>query len=371
MTLDNTNLNNTNIDVKNTDIKLTTALDKVVNRIDLTEDEMASVMQQIMTGNAPESLMAALLTALRMKGESISEITGAAKVMRTLSLKVDVADVEHLVDIVGTGGDGKHLFNVSTASAFVAAAAGAHVAKHGNRGVSSSSGSSDLLEQAGITLNLDMSQTADCIRDIGVGFLYAPNHHKAMKYAMPVRKTLAMRSIFNLLGPLTNPAGVKHLVVGVFNKALCEPLAKVLHNLGAEHVMVVHADDGLDEISIAASTHVAELKDGVVNCYDISPESLGLTSQTLVGLSVASKKESLQIIKGAFARDKAKQSFVDESIAHKAADMISLNAGAAIYVAGICDKLSDAVQLAQDILASGQAMEKLQNMAEYTKTIIC
>lgn len=350
-------------------IELTTALDHIVNRIDLTQDEMRSVMMSIMTGETSDAMLAALLTGLRMKGESIDEITGAASVMRELSLKVDVADLEHLVDIVGTGGDGQHLFNVSTASTFVAAAAGAHVAKHGNRGVSSSSGSSDLLEQAGIALDLSIEQTERCIRDIGVGFLYAPNHHKAMKHAIGVRRELKMRSIFNMLGPLTNPAGVKHIVVGVFSNALCEPLARVLANLGTEHALVVHSQDGLDEISLAAPTHVAELKDGQVTSYDITPEQFGITSQTLTGLQVADKSESLKIIKGAFSKDKTKQKFVTTEIADKAADMIALNAAAAIYVSGICQNMQNSVDLAQDILAGGQALEKLHNLAEYSQTI--
>lgn len=350
-------------------IELTTALDKIVNRIDLTQDEMRSVMMSIMTGETPEPMLAALLTGLRMKGESIDEITGAASVMRELSLKVDVSDLEHVVDIVGTGGDGQHLFNVSTASTFVTAAAGAHVAKHGNRGVSSNSGSSDLLEQAGIALDLSIEQTERCIRDIGVGFLYAPNHHKAMKHAIGVRKLLKMRSIFNMLGPLTNPAGVKHIVVGVFDQALCEPLANVLKNLGTEHALVIHSHDGLDEISLAKPTFVAELKSETISTYDITPEQFGINSQPLTGLQVADKADSLKIIKGAFSKEKTKQKFVDPAIAEKAADMISLNAGAALYVSGICNNLQHGVNLAQDILAGGQALEKLNNLAEYTHTI--
>lgn len=349
-------------------ISLTTALDRVINRIDLSQDEMRTVMMQIMTGETSDAMLAALLTGLRMKGESIDEITGAASVMRELSLKVNVLGLPHLVDIVGTGGDGQHLFNVSTASSFVAAAAGATVAKHGNRGVSSSSGSSDLLEQAGIALDLTLAQTENCIKDVGVGFLYAPNHHKAMKHALGVRRELKMRSIFNMLGPLTNPAGVERLLVGVFSTALCEPLANVFKNLGAKHVMVVHSQDGLDEISLAAPTHVAELKNNAVTCYDISPEQMGITSQTLVGLSVEDKAHSLKLIKAAFSKNKQKQKFAPPEIAEKAADMIALNAGAALYVAGVTQTLPLGVDLAQDILAGGQALEKMQNLAEYSQT---
>lgn len=349
-------------------IELTKALDKAVNRIDLSTDEMRSAMQQIMTGEAPDTMVAALLVALRMKGESIDEITGAASVMRELSLKIEVSDLPHLVDIVGTGGDGMHLFNVSTASCFVAAAAGAHVAKHGNRGVSSTSGSSDLLEMAGIALDLTLAQTTNCIRDVGVGFLYAPNHHKAMRYAMPVRKTLAIRSIFNMLGPLTNPASVPNLVVGVFSKALCEPLANVLKNLGAHHALVVHSQDGLDEISIAAPTHVSELKNGEIASYEITPEHLGIASQTLTGLTVSDNAQSFALISQALGKDKTKGNY-DAALAQKAADMIALNAGAAIYVSGICHSLKDGVALAEDMLAGGQALEKLKNLAEYSQTI--
>ena len=252
------------------------ALNNITKNIELTQPQMEDVMRTIMNGEATDAQIGALMMGLRLKGESIDEITAAARVMREFAIKIDVSDVPYLVDIVGTGGDGQNLFNVSTASAFVIAAAGATIAKHGNRGVSTKSGSSDLLEQAGIQLDLNMQQTERCIREMGVGFLFAPNHHKAMKYAVGPRRELGIRSIFNLLGPLTNPAGVKRLVIGVFSTELCRPIAEVMKQLGAEHVMVVHSKDGLDEISLASSTYVAELKNGDVTEWEIQPEDVGI-----------------------------------------------------------------------------------------------
>ena len=240
---------------------LTTALGRIFQHIDLTFDEMYQVMLIIMQGRCSDAMMGAILTGLRMKGESIDEITASASAMRALAANISPKDCRYMVDIVGTGGDGANLFNVSTAAALVAAAAGAQVAKHGNRGVSTKSGSSDLLEQAGISLTLTPEQAQQCIENQGIGFLFAPNHHSAMRYANPVRRELKARTIFNILGPLTNPAGTPNLVIGVFTAQLCEPLAKVMKNLGARHVMVVGAKDGLDEISLATSTTVAELKD--------------------------------------------------------------------------------------------------------------
>jgi len=236
------------------------ALARVVKQLDLTTEEMADVMRAVMTGQCSDAQIGAFLMGLRMKSESLDEIEGAARVMRELATPVDIEGVEHAVDIVGTGGDGANLFNVSSASSFVVAAAGAHVAKHGNRSVSSNSGSADLLEKAGIVLDLTPEQVARCIREVGVGFMFAVNHHSAMRHAIGPRKELAQRTIFNILGPLTNPAGVKRLLLGVFSADLCRPLAEVMGRLGAEHVMVVHSGDGLDEISLATSTQVAELK---------------------------------------------------------------------------------------------------------------
>ena len=282
--------------------------------------------------------------------------------MRELAIKIDVSDIPHLVDIVGTGGDGQNLFNVSTASSFVIAAAGATIAKHGNRGVSSKSGSSDLLEQAGINLDLDMQQTERCIREMGVGFLFAPNHHKAMKYAVAPRRELGIRSIFNLLGPLTNPAGVKRFVLGVFSDELCRPIAEVMRQLGAEHVMVVHSKDGLDEISLASATHVAELKNNEITEWVLNPEDVGIPSQTLSGLIVADSSESLKLIKDALGRNKS-------DLGEKAANMIALNAGAGIYVSGLSTSYKQGVALAHDIIYGGQALEKMSILSEFTKAL--
>lgn len=338
------------------------ALSNITKNIHLTQEQMEDVMHTIMSGEATDAQIGALLMGLRLKGESIDEITAAARVMRELATKIDVSDVPHLVDIVGTGGDGQNLFNVSTASAFVIAAAGATIAKHGNRGVSTKSGSSDLLEQAGINLDLNMQQTERCIRDIGVGFLFAPNHHKAMKYAIGPRKELGIRSIFNLLGPLTNPAGVKRLVIGVFSNELCRPITEVMKQLGAEHVMVVHSRDGLDEISLASSTHVAELKNGEITEWEIIPEQVDIESQTLTGLIIESSAKSLALIKDALGKKKSE-------IGHKAANMIALNAGAGIYVSGLTSSYKQGVALAHDIIYGGQALEKMSVLSEFTKTI--
>ena len=338
------------------------ALNHITKNIHLTQTQMEDIMRSIMQGEATEAQIGALMMGLRMKGESIDEITAAARVMREFAIKIDVSDIKHLVDIVGTGGDGQNLFNVSTASSFVIAAAGATIAKHGNRGVSSKSGSSDLLEQAGINLDLDMQQTERCIREMGVGFLFAPNHHKAMKYAVGPRRELGIRSIFNLLGPLTNPAGVKRFVIGVFSDELCRPIAEVMKQLGAEHVMVVHSRDGLDEISLAAPTAVAELKDGEVTEWTLTPEAVGIESQTLNGLVVADAAASLKLIKDALGKNKT-------DIGEKAANMIALNAGAGIYVSGITKTYAQAVSFAQDIIYGGQALEKMSVLAEFTKAL--
>ncbi len=338
------------------------ALNHITKNIHLTQPQMEDIMRSIMQGEATEAQIGALMMGLRMKGESIDEITAAARVMREFAIKIDVSDIKYLVDIVGTGGDGQNLFNVSTASSFVIAAAGATIAKHGNRGVSSKSGSSDLLEQAGINLDLDMEQTERCIREMGVGFLFAPNHHKAMKYAVGPRRELGVRSIFNLLGPLTNPAGVKRFVIGVFSDELCRPIAEVMKQLGAEHVMVVHSRDGLDEISLAAPTAIAELKDGEITEWTLNPEDVGIESQTLNGLVVADAAASLKLIKDALSKNKS-------DIGEKAANMIALNAGAGIYVSGITKTYAQAVTFAQDIIYGGQALEKMSVLAEFTKTL--
>ncbi|MGP4713502.1 MULTISPECIES: anthranilate phosphoribosyltransferase [unclassified Psychrobacter] len=343
---------------------LTSALDRILQRIDLTFDEMREVMLIIMQGKCSDAMMGAVLTGLRMKGESIDEITAAASAMRALAANIEPKGCDYLVDIVGTGGDGANLFNVSTASALVAAAAGAQVAKHGNRGVSTKSGSSDLLEQAGISLALTPDQALECIQNEGIGFLFAPNHHSAMRYANPIRRELKARTIFNILGPLTNPAGVPNLVIGVFTAQLCEPIAKVMKNLGANHVMVVGAKDGLDEISLATSTTIAELKDGEISVYELMPEDAGVESQTLIGLDVESPKDSLELIRAALSGEETH----DRAVL-KARDMIALNAGAAIYTAGLASNYPNGVNRAQAVIQNGDALRKLESLAAYTQKL--
>ncbi len=335
------------------------AIGRIVQHLDLSRDEMVDVMQQIMTGQCSDTQIAAFLVGMRMKSESIEEITGAAMVMRQLATPVQV-NTDHLVDIVGTGGDGAHLFNVSTASAFVCAAAGASVAKHGNRGVSSSSGSADLLEHAGVNLNITPEQVSRCIEEVGVGFMFAPAHHSAMKNVVGVRRELGIRTLFNILGPMSNPANVKNLLIGVFTKELCRPMAEVLRELGNEHVMVVHSVDGLDEISIASETHVAELKDGKVFEYTLKPEDFNINSQSLIGLDVKDSNESLTLIKDALGKQQGRY-------AEKAASMIALNAGTAIYLSGVASRLEEGILMAQDAIDSGLALEKMNELASFTR----
>lgn len=334
------------------------ALNTLVARVDLSTEEMIAVMRIIMTGGATPAQIGGFLVALRMKGETLDEITGAAMVMRELATPVDI-HVDYLVDTCGTGGDGANLFNVSTASAFVVAAAGGRVAKHGNRSVSSLTGSADVLEAAGIKLDITAEQVARCVREIGVGFMFAPAHHSAMKHAIGPRKELGMRTIFNMLGPITNPANVKRQVIGVFNGALCKPMAEVLGRLGSEHVMVVHAKDGLDEISLATETQVAELKNGEIREYIIKPEDFGIQSKSLIGLSVKSAEDSLLLIQDALGNRRGQY-------AEKAADIITLNAGAAIYVSGVADTLVDGVEMARDAIGSSLAGEKIRELAAFT-----
>ncbi len=335
------------------------ALKRVASHLDLSRNEMREVMRQIMTGGADEMQISAFIMGLRMKSESIDEITGAVEVMRELVTPVEVSDLPHLVDIVGTGGDGANLFNVSSASAFVAAAAGCHVAKHGGRSVSSKSGSADVLEQAGIKLDLSPEQIAACIREVGVGFMFAPNHHSAMRHAAGPRHALGLRTLFNILGPMTNPAGVKRGVIGVFSEALCRPMAEVLLRLGAEHMLVVHGMDGLDEISLAGKTNVAEVKDGKVTEYTITPEEVGITSQSLVGLDVVDAEESLTLIRNAFT-DRSNER------AQKAADMVALNAGAAIYTAGLASTFTEGVTQAKAQICQQAAFDKMESLAQFT-----
>ncbi|WP_017939821.1 anthranilate phosphoribosyltransferase [Zestomonas thermotolerans] len=339
------------------DIK--TALNRVANQLDLTTEEMQAVMRQIMTGQCTDAQIGAFLMGMRMKSETIEEIAGAVSVMRELASKVELSSLDHVVDIVGTGGDGANIFNVSSASAFVVAAAGGKVAKHGNRAVSSKSGSADLLEAAGIYLELTPEQVARCIEAVGVGFMFAQVHHQAMRHAAGPRRELGLRTLFNMLGPLTNPAGVKHQVVGVFTQALCRPLAEVLKRLDSRHVLVVHSRDGLDEFSLAAPTHVAELKDDEVREYELRPEDVGLHSQTLMGLEVDGPQASLELIRDALGRRRTESG-------RKAADLIVLNAGAALYAADLATSLHEGVQLAHDALHTGLAREKMDELAAFT-----
>lgn len=325
----------------------------------ISRRDMQAVMHQVMSGDATDAQIGGLLIALRMKGETTEEIAGAAQVMRELATPVVVSD-PHLVDLVGTGGDGANLFNVSTGASFVVAAAGAKVAKHGNRSVSSASGSSDVLEVLGMPLDLTPDQVARAITEVGLGFMFAPLHHSAMRYAIGPRRELGLRTVFNILGPLTNPAAVKRQVIGVYSADLCRPLAEVLKMLGSEHAMIVHADDGLDEISIAAGTQVTELFNGDIDSYHITPEEFSLQRCSLDGLSVTGAAASADLIRRALsgARDEP---------AKKAAAMLTLNAGATIYVSGIAVTLADGVAMAEDALASGLAAEKLKQFIEFTQ----
>jgi anthranilate phosphoribosyltransferase len=334
------------------------ALARLADGRDLSLEEMKTVMGQIMNGEASDAQIGAFLMGLRLKGETVDEITGAVLVMRELASAVNVTG-EHLVDIVGTGGDGANLFNVSTAASFVVAAGGGRVAKHGNRSVSSSSGSADLLETAGVGLGLAPQQVADCVDKVGIGFMFAPAHHSAMRHAIGPRKELGVRTIFNILGPMTNPAGVKRLLIGVYDSALCRPVAEVLNRLGAEHVMVVHSDDGLDEISAAAASHVAEAKDGAVTEYDISPEDLGQARTTLEGLEVDGADESLAMIRAALSGAPGEK-------ADRARQVIALNAGAALYVAGLAESLAAGVEAAARLLESGKPWARIEALVDYT-----
>lgn len=337
------------------------ALAKVVEGEHLERDEMTAVMRQVMSGQTTDAQIGALLVALRMKGESIDEITGAAAVMREMVTPVSV-DGDHLVDLVGTGGDGANLFNVSTASCFVVAAAGARVAKHGNRSVSSTSGSSDVLEALGVPLELTPGQVARAIDEVGLGFMFAPAHHSAMRHAIGPRRELGMRTLFNLLGPLTNPAGVRRQVLGAFCADICEPLARALLELGSEHVLVLHSDDGLDEISIAAPTQIVEGRGGDILRYQLDPSDYGLSRESLDGLTVDSAQDSAALIRSALRGD-------DSPAADRARAIIALNAGATIYIAGIAGSIADGISLAEDLISSGQAMEKLRIFVEFTQLL--
>ncbi len=337
------------------------ALDTLVRGEDLSRDEMISSMRQIMTGNAGDAQIGAFLMGLYLKGESLDEIEGAVEVMRELSTKVPL-DGPHLVDIVGTGGDGANLFNISTAAAIVVAAAGGRVAKHGNRSVSSTTGSADVLEAAGVRLGIAPEQVAACVDELGIGFMFAPAHHSAMRHAIGPRRELGMRTIFNIVGPLTNPAGVQNMLIGVFDVELCRPLAEVMGRLGAEHVMVVHSEDGLDEISLAAPTFAAQFRHGVLEDRNLTPEDFGTEAATLDGLEVKTAEESLALIRSALTAE------ADER-ALRAARLIALNAGAALYVAGLASGLSDGFTRASKVIADGSAWARLEQLAAKTQSV--
>ncbi|MGD8874895.1 MAG: anthranilate phosphoribosyltransferase [Gammaproteobacteria bacterium] len=335
---------------------LPTALASVVEFRDLNAADMEAVMRLIMTGQATPAQIGGFLVGLRMKGETVDEIVAAARVMRELATRVEVSG-PHLVDTCGTGGDGASTFNISTACALVAAAAGARVAKHGNRSVSSSSGSADVLEAAGVRLDLDAQQVAACIDQVGVGFLFAPQHHSAMRHAIGPRREMRIRTLFNLLGPLTNPAGAPNQVLGVFSSVWVEPLARVLKRLGSEHVLVVHAEDGLDEISIAGPTRIAELKDGGITVYTVSPEDFGLQRADMGTITVENAGQSLAVINSVFANQ-----------AGPALDIVKLNAGAAIYAADLTSSLADGVELAAEVIRDGRATQTFEALVRVSNS---
>ncbi len=336
------------------DIK--TALKAVTERRDLTMDEMSSVMRIIMTGQTTSAQIGGFLIGLRMKGETVTEIAAATKIMRELVTPVEI-DGQHIVDIVGTGGDGSSTFNISTTSSLVVAAAGGIVAKHGNRSISSTSGSADVLEALGININLNPDQVSECVNKIGIGFMFAPLHHSAMKHAIGPRKEMGVRTLFNLLGPLTNPAKAANQLLGVFSKNWVEPIAQVLQKLGSEHVLVIHSEDGLDEISIAAPTFVAELYNNNITTYTVTPEEFALKRSTLDNIKVSSVAESVTMI--------------EEILANKnsaAKDIILLNAGAGIYAAGLTDSFAAGIDKANEVLSNGSVKQKLADWVELTQS---
>ncbi|MDO9104385.1 MAG: anthranilate phosphoribosyltransferase [Methylovulum sp.] len=327
----------------------------LLNKQNLSSEQMRDVMRQIMGGNATDAQIAGFLIALRCKGETIGEIAAAAEVLRELAHKITITG-EHIIDTCGTGGDGANTFNISTTCAFVVAAAGGRVAKHGNRSVSSNCGSADVLEAAGVNLDLTAEQVAACVNNIGVGFLFAPKHHGAMRHTSTVRKEMGVRTLFNLLGPLANPAGAPNQLIGVFAKAWVEPLAQVLKSLGSRHVLVVSADDGLDEISIASASTVAELKDGEVFTYTVTPEQFGFNRAQLSELAVADAAASLSMIKA-----------VLDNQSGAATDIVLLNAGAAIYAANLAESLAAGIEQARQLIANGAARAKFDALIAYSK----
>jgi anthranilate phosphoribosyltransferase len=330
------------------------ALQRTIEHREIFHDEMLHLMRLIMSGEMSPVMMAALITGLRVKKETIGEITAAAKVMREFSTKVHVADTTHLVDIVGTGGDGSHTFNISTCSMFVAAAAGARVSKHGGRSVSSKSGSADVLESLGVHINLSPEQIADSIDQTGLGFMFAPNHHPAMKNVAPVRRELGIKTIFNILGPLTNPASAPNILMGVFHADLVGIQVRALERLGAEHAVVVFGRDGMDEVSLGASTLVGELKNGVITEYEIHPEDFGLTMASNRALKVDTPEQSKAMLLGVLANQPG-----------PARDIVALNAGVALYAANVAPTMGAGLQMAQQAIESGAALAKLNELVAF------
>ena len=334
------------------------ALQRTIEHREIFHDEMLHVMRMIMSGDMSPVMMAALITGLRVKKETIGEITAAAQVMREFSTKVHVADKTHLVDIVGTGGDGSHTFNISTCSMFVAAAAGAKVSKHGGRSVSSKSGSADVLEALGININLKPEAIAQCIADVGVGFMFAPNHHPAMKNVAPVRRELGVRTIFNILGPLTNPADAPNILMGVFHPDLVGIQVRALQRLGAEHALVVYGKDGMDEVSLGAATVVGELKGGEITEYDIHPEDFGLAMASNRTLRVETPEQSMAML----------MSVLDDEPG-AARDIVILNAGAALYAANVAESMVAGIALARKAITSGAAKGKLEQLVSTSQAL--
>ena len=332
------------------------ALQRTIEHREIFHDEMLKIMRMIMKGELSPVMMAALITGLRVKKETIGEITAAAQVMREFSTKVHVADPQHLVDIVGTGGDGSHTFNISTCAMFVAAAAGAKTAKHGGRSVSSKSGSADVLESLGVNIHLSPERIAQSIAQVGIGFMFAPNHHPAMKNVAPVRKELGIRTIFNILGPLTNPAGAPNILMGVFHSDLVGIQIRALQRLGAEHAVVVYGRDGMDEVSLGASTLVGELKNGHITEYEIHPEDFGMAMASNRALRVETPEQSMAMLKGVLANEPG-----------AATDIVILNAGVALYAANVAPTMKEGVALARQAISSGAAQAKLAQFVAFTQ----
>ncbi len=335
------------------------ALQRTIEHREIFHDEMLHLMRQIMSGEMSPVMMAAITTGLRVKKETIGEITAAAQVMREFSTKVVVADKTHLLDIVGTGGDGSHTFNISTCSMFVAAAAGAKVSKHGGRGVSSKSGSADVLESLGLNINLSPAQIAQCVAETGIGFMFAPNHHPAMKNVAPVRREMGIKTIFNLLGPLTNPAGAPNILMGVFHADLVGIQVRVMQRLGAEHAVVVYGRDGMDEVSLGAATLVGELKDGVITEYEIHPEDFGMVMASNRALKVETPDDSRAMLLGVLNNHPG-----------AAKDIVVLNAGVALYAANVAPTMAEGIVLARQAIESGAAKAKLDALIKLSGELV-